>query len=147
MWLCSCRCLGVGSEGNGSHARGSFVKVVRNILALHFVAAPFGALNLLRNACTFCVSFSISQISLPLASPLRVRALHLETSQPSPVEVVLSRGEVFTINGALFNVFDATSAHNWSAVGQRPAPDKWGTSSLPRIVAEFLQKCMSLLCS
>ena len=58
-----------------------FVKVVRNILALHFVATSFGTLNLLRDTCAFCVSLSISQITLPLASPLRVRALHLETSQ------------------------------------------------------------------
>ena len=94
-----------------------FVKVAKKMLALHFVATPFRAIDLLKDACAFCVSLSISQVTLPHASPPRIGACHLETSQSSPVEMVLSCGEVFTIDGALFNVFDAVPTEQVPTTG------------------------------
>ena len=83
-----------------------FTKMIRKILAQHFAATPFGALNLLGDACVFRVLFSISQISLPRASPLEIGTLNLEPLQSSFVEVVWSCGEVFMIDGALFDAFN-----------------------------------------
>ena len=64
--------------GNGSHARSRFGKMSGKIFAQHFVATPFGALNLLVDACAFRVPFCNSQVSLPQATSLRVGALYLE---------------------------------------------------------------------
>ena len=40
-----------------------------------------------------------------------------------------------------------TSAHNWSALGQRPAPDRWDTWAPPETLLEYPQTHTVLHCS
>ena len=106
--------------------------MVRKIFLLNWTVAPFSTLDLLRDACT-CVFLSISQVSLPQATCLRVGALYLEAPQSSSVEVVWSWGEVFTINGALFDAFDALPTEQVPTTGLHWVRDQLQTDGTLQI--------------
>ena len=111
----------VVTEGAG------FVKMSRKILAQHFAATPFGALNLLVDARVLCVLPSIPQVTLPQTSSLKIGALHFKATQSSSVEVVWSCGEVFTIDGALFDAFNALPTEQVPTSGLHWVRDQFQT--------------------
>ena len=75
-----------------------------------------------------CVLLSISQVSLPVTSPLKVGALHYKTHQSSLVEMVWSCGEPFTVNRANLCPFDAVLTEQVPTTGLHWVRDQLQTN-------------------
>ena len=109
-----------------------FTKMVRKIFLVYWTVAPFWTLDLLRDARTRVI-LSISQVSLPQTASLRVGALYIEAPQSSSVVVIWSCGEVFTIDGALFDAFNALPTEQMPTTGLHWVRDQFQTDGTIQI--------------
>ena len=101
------------------------------------VAFSIAALLYSKWAYIFCVLLSISQVSLPVTSPLRVGTLHLEPTQSSLVEVVWSYTEPLTVNRASLYAIDAVSTEQVPTTGLHWVRDQLQTDGALYFIQKF----------